>query len=238
MKRIVIVEDESDLADLIAYNLTRAGYETIVANDGRTGLAKIRESAPDLVVLDVMLPQLSGLDVAREVRTTPRTASTPIIMLTARAAEADQIAGLGVGADDYVTKPFSVKVLLARIEALLRRASGSATEADLVTLGPVTADLSVHQVTVGGEAIKTTLTEFRLLVALMRAGGKTLSRYDLMSRVMGPGVMVTTRTIDVHVASIRKKLGSASHMIRTIRGVGYRMTDQAEAVEAAGGEDE
>ena len=197
MKRIVIVEDESDLADLIAYNLTRAGYETIVANDGRTGLAKIRESAPDLVVLDVMLPQLSGLDVAREVRTTPRTASTPIIMLTARAPEAD-----------------------------------------LVTLGPVTADLSVHQVTVGGEAIKTTLTEFRLLVALMRAGGKTLSRYDLMSRVMGPGVMVTTRTIDVHVASIRKKLGSASHMIRTIRGVGYRMTDQAEAVEAAGGEDE
>jgi len=236
-KHIVVVEDEADLADLLAYNLQRAGYEVTVARDGRDGLTKIRETTPDLIVLDVMLPQLSGYEIAREVRTDPRTASTPIIMLTARASEADQLAGLGVGADDYVTKPFSIKVLLARIEAILRRTSAAAGEAEVVSLGPVEADLSSHQVTVAGEPIKTTLTEFRLLVALMRARGKTLSRYDLMSRVMGPGIMVTARTIDVHVAAIRKKLGPSGAMIRTVRGVGYRMTDEPETAVGPSGDE-
>ncbi len=237
-KHIVVVEDEADLADLLAYNLQRAGYEVTVARDGRDGLAKIRETTPDLIVLDVMLPQLSGHEVAREVRTNPRLASTPIIMLTARASEADQLAGLGVGADDYVTKPFSIKILLARIEALLRRAGAPpAGESEVISLGPVEADLATHQITVAGEPVKTTLTEFRLLVALMRARGKTLSRYDLMSRVMGPGVMVTTRTIDVHVAAIRKKLGACGAMIRTVRGVGYRMTDEPETAEGAPGDE-
>lgn len=251
-KRILIVEDEADLADLLAYNLRRAGHETEVARDGRSGLAKVRELQPDLVVLDVMLPQMSGLDVAREVRTDPRIALTPIIMLTARTGESDQIGGLAAGADDYIAKPFSVKVLLARIEALLRRTKAGAGGAEgaggmgALSMGAVEVDLSTHEVRVGGELVKLTLTEFRLLVALMRAGGKTLSRYDLMERAMGPGVMVTTRTIDVHIASLRKKLGAAAEgaggMIRTVRGVGYRMTEEAGGaggeLEPAAGEDE
>ncbi|MBC7835713.1 MAG: response regulator transcription factor [Phycisphaerales bacterium] len=228
LKRIVVVEDEADLADLLAYNLQRSGYDVSTANSGEVGLRTILETAPDLVVLDIMLPQLSGLEVAREVRTNPRTAAIPILMLTAKAAEADQLAGLGMGADDYVTKPFSMKVVIARIEALLRRSPNVTNESQAVLCGPVEADLATHRVLVDGEEIKTTLTEFRLLVALMRAKGKALSRYELMSRAMGPGVMVTTRTIDVHVAAIRKKLGQHSPMIRTIRGVGYRMTDRPE----------
>lgn len=233
-KRIVVVEDEADLAELIAYNLQRAGYEAVIAGDGRTGLAKVRELEPDLVILDLMLPHMSGLDVAREIRTDPKVGATPIIMLTARVSEQDQLKGLAAGADDYISKPFSVKVLLARVEALLRRTkAGAAPASDVIAVGPVEADLATHQVTVAGEGIKTTLTEFRLLVALMRAKGKALSRYDLMSRVMGPGVLVTTRTIDVHVAAIRKKLGAHGSMIRTVRGVGYRITDEAEELEPA-----
>jgi len=233
-KRILVVEDEPDLADLLAYNLHRAGYDAHVVHDGAAALASVRETPPDLVVLDVMLPKLSGLEVAREIRTGPRTAQVPILMLTAKAGEIDEIAGLTAGSDDYVTKPFSVKVLLARIEALLRRRGGGATgEAEIVVLGPVTADLATHTVTVDGEQMRLTLTEFRLLVSLIRAKGKALSRYELMSRAMGPGVMVTTRTIDVHVAAIRKKLGRFNAMIRTVRGVGYRMTDPGEAPDPA-----
>lgn len=233
-KRILVVEDEPDLADLLAYNLHRAGYDAQVVHDGAAALAAVREAPPDLVVLDVMLPKLSGLEVAREIRTGPRTAQVPILMLTAKAGEIDEIAGLTAGSDDYVTKPFSVKVLLARIEALLRR-RGVATpgETEVVSLGPVSADLATHTVTLEGEAMRLTLTEFRLLVSLMRARGKALSRYELMSRAMGPGVMVTTRTIDVHVAAIRKKLGRFNGMIRTVRGVGYRMTDPSEAPDPA-----
>lgn len=247
-KRILIVEDEADLADLLVYNLGRAGHETVVARDGRSGLAKVRELQPDLIVLDVMLPHLSGLEVAREIRTDPRIALTPIIMLTARTAEADQIGGLAAGADDYIAKPFSIKVLLARIDALLRRTkagAGGAAEGsgdrDVLSMGGVELDLATHEARAGGTPLKLTLTEFRLLAALMRAGGKTLSRYDLMERVMGPGVMVTARTIDVHVASLRKKLGAALEgaggMIRTVRGVGYRMTEEAGELEPAAGDE-
>ncbi|MBX3359212.1 MAG: response regulator [Phycisphaeraceae bacterium] len=232
-KRVVIVEDERDLADLLAYNLQKSGYETATAHDGRSGLALIRDRIPDLVLLDVMLPQLSGLEVAREVRTNPTTAGIPIILLTARASETDQLAGLGMGADDYVTKPFSTKVLLARVDAVLRRAPATGAATETARLGPIELDLNTHVVTVDSEPIKTTLTEFRILVALIRANGKTQSRYDLMSRVMGPGVMVTTRTIDVHIAAIRKKLGRHGQMIRTIRGVGYRISEDSELGESA-----
>jgi two-component system phosphate regulon response regulator PhoB len=156
-------------------------------------------------------------------------------MLTAKVEEADQIAGLQVGADDYVTKPFSMKVLMARVEAMLRRSRTAGPEsADVVEVGPIRADLATHEVTVKGEAIRLTLTEFRLLVALLRGKGKVLSRADLMYTGMGPDVLVTTRTIDVHVAAIRKKLGSCGGKIRTIRGVGYLFDESVEgaAVEA------
>lgn len=231
-KRIIVVEDEADLADLLSYNLRRAGFETEIAKDGQAGLRRILEVVPDLVVLDVMLPHMSGLQVARQVRTTPKTASVPIIMLTAKAEEGDQVAGLQVGADDYVTKPFSIKVLLARVDAMLRRSrNGSGAETgDLLEFKDIVADLSTHEVKVSGEPIKLTLTEFRILVSLMRSKGKVLSRADLMYSAMGPDVLVTTRTIDVHVASIRKKLGHSGVMIRTIRGVGYLLDEAGSAV--------
>lgn len=230
-KRVVVVEDEADLAELLAYNLRRAGYDTEVCRDGAQGLRRISETVPDLVILDVMIPQISGIQVARQLRTSPKTSRTPILMLTAKAEEADQVAGLQVGADDYVTKPFSMKVLMARVEAMLRRTrTGSTDVADMVEVGGIQADLSTHEVTVRGEGIKLTLTEFRILVALMRGKGKVLSRADLMYTAMGPDVLVTTRTIDVHVASIRKKLGGSGAKIRTIRGVGYLFDEAAEGV--------
>lgn len=225
-KRILIIEDETDLADVIGYNLRRAGYRTDAAADGNVGLQKATDERPDLVILDVMMPQLSGLQVARLLRTNPKTSAIPILMLTAKAEEADQVAGLQVGADDYVTKPFSMKVLLARVEAMLRRnrsASGSPAE-DTLELGPVKLDLTNHDVWSSGRPVKLTLTEFRLLAALVRKPGKAIRRADLMYSAMGPGVLVTARTIDVHMAAIRKKLGEAGMMIRTVRGVGYLIT--------------
>lgn len=228
-KHIVVVEDEADLAELVAFNLRRAGYETEVCRDGATGLRRILEIVPDLAILDVMLPQMNGLQIARQMRTNPKTARTPILMLTAKAEESDQIAGLQDGADDYVTKPFSMKVLLARVEAMLRRSrTGEPGAVDNLDLGGVRADLATHEVYAHGDNVKLTLTEFRILVALMRGKGKVLSRADLMYTAMGPDVMVTTRTIDVHVAAIRKKLRMCGAKIRTIRGVGYLFDEAAE----------
>lgn len=223
-KRILIIEDEADLADLLGYNLRKAGYRADVASDGNAGLKRATDERPDLVILDVMMPHLSGLQVAKLLRTDPKTAAIPILMLTAKVEESDQIAGLQVGADDYVTKPFSMKLLLARVEALLRRSrGGTASEdtRDVLTLGHVRVDLSNHEAWVAERPVKLTLTEFRLLVALLRKPGKAIRRADLMYSAMGPGVLVTHRTIDVHMAAIRKKLGDSGPMIRTVRGVGY-----------------
>jgi len=237
-KRILIIEDEADLADLLGYNLRKAGYRADVAADGNAGLKRAMDERPDLVILDIMMPHLSGLQVARLLRTDPKTTSIPILMLTAKGEETDQIAGLQVGADDYVTKPFSMKLLLARVEALLRRnRSQSAAEdtKDVLTLGPVRLDLSNHEAWVGGKPIKLTLTEFRLLATLLRKPGKAIRRADLMYSAMGPGVLVTARTIDVHMAAIRKKLGESGGMIRTVRGVGYLLNPEGtldEAMEA------
>ena len=232
-KHIVVVEDEADLAELIAYNLEKAGYRVQVGRDGEAGLRLIEAVPPDLIILDLMIPKISGLEVARQVRTSARTSGVPILMLTARAEEVDQVAGLRAGADDYVTKPFSMKVLLARVEALLRRtgaigeaAGAAAGDSKSITVGPIGVDLTTHTATVTGDPMSLTLTEFRILVALMRAKGRVMSREDLMYIAIGPSVMVTARTIDVHMAAIRKKLGSAGGMIRTIRGVGYMLTEE------------
>jgi two-component system phosphate regulon response regulator PhoB len=188
---------------------------------------------PDLIVLDQMLPGMAGTEVASRLRTNPATAGIPILMLTARSQESDQVAGLAAGADDYVTKPFSTRVLLARIEALLRRASRSAGEdSGALSLGPVTIRTDTHEVRIDGEPVKFTLTEYRLLAALVQGSGKVLSRQTLMGRAMGPGVTVTERTIDVHMTSIRKRLGQHSGLLKTVRGVGYRLTAEAMAEES------
>ncbi len=224
-RRILVVEDERDLAELLVYNLKKHGFDALALRDGHAAIAAIRTQPPDLLILDLMLPGLSGIEIARSVRTNPRLAKVPIIMLTARADEADQLAGLAVGADDYVTKPFSMKVLLARVQSLLRRTPSSEGQDARLAVGPVSADLAGHIVSVDGRDTKLTLTEFKLLTALMQAPSRVLSRNELINRVMGPGIVVTSRTIDVHIAALRKKLGYAGTMIRTIRGVGYQITE-------------
>lgn len=226
---ILVVDDERDLLELVSYNLKSAGYEVVTAGTGRQALDLIAAKPPDLVLLDLMLPGLTGTEVAGRIRANPATASLPIIMLTAKGGEVDQLVGLAVGADDYIPKPFSMKVLLARIAAVLRRsASKDPAQHRELTMQSVRVDLETHEVTVGGEAVKLTLTEFRLLAALLQASGRVLSRAALMSKAMGPGVTVTERTIDVHITAVRKKLGAMGAIIKTVRGVGYRATPDLE----------
>lgn len=220
---ILVVEDERDLAELLRYNLNVSGYEAEVAVNGKEALQMVGARQPDLIILDVMLPVHDGITVARQLRADERTARIPIVMLTAKAGDADQVAGLRAGADDYVTKPFSVPVLMARVEAVLRRVGGSDAESSVLTLGAVAVDTDRHEVTVDGDPVRLTLTEFRLLASLVAAPGRVLTRQSLISRAIGPGITVTERTVDVHVASIRKKLGDHGSMIQTVRGVGYRI---------------
>lgn len=221
-RHILVVDDERDLCELVSYNLTKAGFDVATAHSGRQALQQLSARAPDLVILDVMLPELSGTEIASRIRSNPATASIPILMLTAKTDEVDQIVGLTVGADDYVTKPFSMKVLLARVEAILRRSTRPGADRKRLVLGPIEIDIETHETFVDGEPTRLTLTEFRLMTALLQAGNKVLSRASLMGKAMGSGVTVTERTIDVHITSIRKKLGDHAGIIRTIRGVGYR----------------
>lgn len=227
--RILVVEDEADLSDIIAFNLQRAGYTPLQANDGVRGLDLARRERPDLVILDLMLPRLDGLDVARRLRAEPTTASIPLIMLTARAEERDQLTGLAIGADDYITKPFSIPVLMARIDAVLRR-TAPVSSVSVKAVGPIRIDLDSHEVSVEGELINLTTTEFKLLAALVQAEGRVLTRQELISRAIGAGIRVTDRAIDVHLAAVRKKLGEFGGLIRTVRGVGYRISPEREPV--------
>ncbi|MBY0113430.1 MAG: response regulator transcription factor [Phycisphaerales bacterium] len=233
---ILVVEDERDLADLLIYNLQRAGYLATGVSGGRAALEVIARNQPDLILLDVMIPELPGTEVAARLRSDPATASIPLIMVTAKGEETDQIVGLKVGADDYVTKPFSMKVLLARVEALLRRSGRLSGDRGMLRLGAIEVNTDTHQATLDGQLLKLTLTEFRILAALLQASGRVLSRNALMSRAMGPGVTVTERTIDVHVTSIRKKLLHLSHVIKTVRGVGYRASLEHDESDAETGD--
>ena len=223
---ILIVDDERDLVELVGYNLRKAGYDIAVAFSGRQALDSVARRAPDLILLDVMLPELSGTEVASRIRSNPQTASIPIIMLTAKSEEVDQIVGLTVGADDYIPKPFSMKVLTARVQALLRRVSRSHAGDATLRFGDLAINLETHEVLLADEPVKLTLTEFKLLAALAQESDKVLNRQRLIAKAMGAGVTVTERTIDVHMTSIRKKLGAASAIIKTIRGVGYRLTNE------------
>jgi two-component system phosphate regulon response regulator PhoB len=222
--RILIIEDERGLTDVLEYNLKREGYETIVAHDGQEGLRKAQTLLPDLILLDIMLPGLSGFDVCRELRSGERTRDIPIIIISAKSEETDQIVGFSLGADDYVTKPFHVKVLLQRIKALQRRLEGIADPVDVVEYLGVRIDRVRHRAYAEERELDLTPTEFRLLECLLRQPGRAFTRHQLMDAAIGEGAIVLERTIDVHIKTLRKKLGT-SDLIETVRGVGYRFRE-------------
>jgi len=221
---VLIVEDEPDIRNLTVHHLTRDGFRCRTAGSGAEALARVRAVAPDLVVLDLMLPEMTGLEVCRRLRADPTTAGVPIIMLTAKTDEVDRIVGLEMGADDYVAKPFSPKELVARVRAVLRRARpGEATRP--LAAGTVRLDTSRHVVTVGGRPVELTPKEFDLLHALLDADGRVLSREHLLNRVWGYARAdeIESRTVDVHIRRLRSKLGPEERRIATIKGVGYRL---------------
>ena len=225
-EHILIVEDEEDIAELLEYNLDRQGYQPESVGTGEDGLQLARESLPDLVLLDLMLPKLSGLEVCRSLKADPETAKIPVIMLTAKGEEEDIIAGFDAGADDYVTKPFRPKVLLARVKAVLRR--GAATrlrDNDVLDLEGITIHPGRHEVHVDGQPVNLTRTEFHILQFLASRPGWVFTRGQIVRAVHGDDYPVTGRSIDVQIAALRKKLGTAGQQVVTVRGVGYKMGD-------------
>ena len=228
-ENILVVEDEPDIAEIIQYNLAREGYRVRIVDDGELALDRIVADAPDLVLLDLMLPGLDGLELCRRMKEDPVTRPIPVIMVTAKGEESDVVLGLGMGADDYVAKPFSPRELTARVRAVLRRGKvrGSGDRRERVVVGRVVVDAGRHEVTVDGAPVSLTATEFRLLHVLASHPGRAFSRDQLLSRVIGETVAVTDRNIDVHVRMIRKKLGAQRDLIETVRGVGYRCRDAA-----------
>jgi two-component system phosphate regulon response regulator PhoB len=220
----LIVEDEAALVELIRYNLIKEGYEVATATDGEEALLLIEERQPDIVLLDWMLPKLAGIEVARRLRSKAATRNLPIIMLTARAEESDRIRGLDIGADDYMTKPFSMSELTARIRAVMRRIRPALAE-DIVVVGDISMDRAAHKVARGGVDIHLGPTEFRLLDYFIQHPGRVFSREQLLDAVWGSDVYVETRTVDVHIGRLRKALskGGADDPIRTVRSAGYAL---------------
>jgi two-component system phosphate regulon response regulator PhoB len=224
--KILIVEDEEDVLELIRFNLTRDGYETESALNGRQAVTRSREFMPDLILLDLMLPELDGVEVCKILKRDNATSPIPIIMLTAKGEESDIVAGLEVGADDYITKPFSPKVLLARIKTVLRRNSKAQSESSKkISRGPLTIDTERHEVLLDGKLVNLTLTEFKVLHFLARKPGRVFTRYQIVDATKGDDYVVTDRAVDVQVVGLRKKLGQAGKLIETVRGVGYKFKD-------------
>ncbi len=225
--KIVVVEDEQDILEVITYNLEREGYEVTGALDGAAGLEAIERTRPDLVLLDLMLPVIDGIEVCRRLRSDPSTCDLPIIMVSAKGEESDVVLGLGLGADDYVCKPFSPRELLARVQAVLRRGRPreDGQETRRLQRGDLLIDLDRHEASVGDLRLTLTATEMRLLHFLACHPGRVFSRDQILARVVVDDVIVTDRNIDVHVRAIRKKMGPSNDFIETIRGVGYRFRD-------------
>jgi two-component system phosphate regulon response regulator PhoB len=219
---ILIIEDERALVEVLTYNLRKEGFDVHSATDGQDGLRRAQTTLPDLIVLDLMLPVIEGLEVCRVLKSGVRTRDIPLLMLTARSEEVDEIVGFQMGADDYVTKPFKIKPLIQRIKALLRRKKTASSEVDVVSAGGIEIDRAQHRATVEGQELNLTPTEFRLLWALVRQPGRAFSRHELMETAMGDDALVLERTIDVHVKSLRQKLAGRAEQIETVRGVGYR----------------
>ena len=227
MAHVLIVDDERDLAELIDFNLRAAGFNTRVASTGEAALSAAREQRPDLVLLDLMLPDMSGVDVCRHLRASKATRDLLVVMLTAKGEETDRVRGFEVGADDYVTKPFSVRELVLRLKAILRRSGPAHEESAPYKLGPLTLDVSSHRFYVDGREVALTALEFRLLEHLLARAGRVQSRELLLAEVWGLSSSLETRTIDTHVMRLRDKLGSARGFLETVRGVGYRIVDPA-----------
>ncbi|MGD8412848.1 MAG: response regulator [Candidatus Latescibacterota bacterium] len=226
-EKIVIIEDESDILEVIAYNLRREGYEVFESQDGEDGLSLIEKHAPDLVVLDLMLPTIDGIELCRKLKSEPLTRAIPVIMVTAKGEETDIVLGLGVGADDYVPKPFSPKELTARVKAVLRRGKlkDETGQQDRIQAGNLIIDLKRYEVRVDDKPVRFTATEIRLLHFLASHRGRVFTRDHLLSRVIGDDAIVIDRNIDVHIRAIRKKIGPYRDLVETVRGVGYRFRD-------------
>jgi two-component system phosphate regulon response regulator PhoB len=220
--KILVVEDDRSLASVLEYNFSSNGYDVFVSNDGQDAINQARLRLPDLVVLDLMVPVIDGLEVCKTLRSESATRNTPIIMLTAKTEESDELVGFSVGADDYVSKPFSVKILLQRVKSLLRRNDREkAGSVDVVTRGNVTVDRTKHRVIHQDRILDLTPSEFRLLDTLIRQPGRAFERSELIDAALGADSLILERTIDVHIRSLRKKLKDSAELIQTVRGVGY-----------------
>jgi len=229
MKKILLIEDDADLFALLKYNLEKEGFEVGEAADGEEALVRIAERKPDVVLLDWMLPLVSGIEVCRQIRRSPQTRTLPVIMLTARGEEADRVRGLDSGADDYIAKPFSVRELTARLRAVIRRAQPNAVE-ETLKFGDVTMDLVAHRVSRVGRPVHLGPTEFRLLRHLMQHPGRVFSREQLLDAVWGHDVYVEARTVDVHIRRLRKALNGEGgpDIVRTVRSAGYALDHTGE----------
>ncbi|MEK6729709.1 MAG: response regulator [Planctomycetota bacterium] len=224
-EKILVVDDEQDLVKLVRYNLEKDGYKVETAYNGEDALFLARKARPELVILDLMLPGIDGLEVCKKLKADPELANVAIVMLTAKGEEADITLGLKLGADDYVIKPFSPKELVARVRAVFRRAKGSSTAKDYIKIDNLTMDLYKHEVTINNEPVQLTLAEFKLLHQLLSKPGCVFTRDRLLDAVSGPETFVIGRTVDVHIVSLRKKLKDYASRIVTIRGVGYKFKE-------------
>ncbi|HZL35587.1 MAG TPA: response regulator transcription factor [Tepidisphaeraceae bacterium] len=227
---ILVIDDQKDLADLVRRALEQEGFEVILAGDGTAGLRIAKEHRPDLVVLDLNMPDIDGLEVCRQLRGDPRHARLPILVLSARASAADRVVGLEMGADDYLIKPFVPRELMARVRAVLRRAAGQAPEQAVIAAGDLLIDLHAHQATWQGKPLPLTAAEFRILAFLATHPQQAFSRDQIIESALHSDAAVTERTVDAHIVGIRKALGPAAHHILTVRGVGYRFCEVPDSV--------
>jgi two-component system phosphate regulon response regulator PhoB len=229
MQSILVVEDEQDLVDLLRFNLKAAGFEVVVAMNAADALVAANERALDLVLLDLMLPDLPGTEVCRKLKASARTKAVPVIMVTARGEEVDRVVGFELGADDFVTKPFSMRELLLRIKAVLRRGPAEEQQPQRTAIGEVRIDLDSHRAYVSEKEVELTALEFKLLHNFMSRAGRLQTRETLLRDVWGISSNLQTRTVDTHVKRLREKLGDGRELIETVRGAGYRMVDPADA---------
>ena len=229
--KVLIIEDDRSIIEMIRYNLEDAGYLVDCAHDGREGIERAKKDLPDIILLDVMLPIIDGVEVCRRLRAHPDTQDKLIMMISAKSEEVDQLVGFNIGADDYVTKPFSVRILMERIKSLYRRRR-SHTGNDLLVAGSIKIDRIKHRVSIDGQTIDLTPSEFRLLDTMMRQPGRAFDRSELIDSALGADTLVLERTIDVHIRSLRTKLGREANRIQTVRGIGYRFAESMEMQEA------